>query len=152
MRRQSAARGDVTVHGVFTNLAVDFRAANRRLDVVRRRWRWRAAHGHRLLQSVEAQRVTPNRITTFEDTALRAKLAGTTTLGAALLDDTGFSVQILGGMDYSVADRIHDWWQDTLRGGPWRRFEVNCARVGPTPQSRIHSGSRLPHPVHGRDA
>ena len=48
----------------------------------------------------------PARITTFEDAALRAQLAGTTTLAAAVLNDTMFSIQILGGMDYRVADGL----------------------------------------------
>lgn len=97
--------GDVTVHGVFANLAADFRTANRRL----------MSH---VGVGAGVQRVSidyfslwkrnddPARITTFEDAGLRAKLAGTTTLGAAVLDDTMLSVQVLGGVDYRVADRL----------------------------------------------
>ena len=97
--------GDVTVHGVFTNLAVDLGTANRRLTS----YVGAGAGVQRMgidYFSLWKRNHDPMQITTFEDAALRAKLAGTTTLGAVVLDDTMFSVQILGGVDYRVADRL----------------------------------------------
>ena len=96
---------DVTVHGVFANFAVGLLTAKRRLTSY-------------VGVGVGVQRMAidyfslwkrnddPTRITTFEDATLRAKLAGTTTLGSAVLNDTMLSVQILAGVDYRVADRL----------------------------------------------
>ena len=97
--------GDVTVHGVFTNFAADLRTANRRLTP----YVGVGAGVQRMAIdyfSLWKRNDDPNRIATFEDPALRAKLAGTTTLGAAVLRDAMFSVQVLMGVDYRFADRL----------------------------------------------
>ena len=97
--------GDLTVHGVFTNLAVDFHAANRRLMS----YVGVGAGVQRMAIdyfSLWKRNDDPTRIATFEDAALRAKLAGTTTLGAAVLHDTMVSIQLLGGVDYRIADQL----------------------------------------------
>ena len=97
--------GDISIHGVFTNVAIDLLAANDRISP----YIGVGAGVQRMAIdyfSLWKRNDDPGRITTFEDPALRAKLAGTTTLGAVVLDDTMFSVQILGGVDYRVADRL----------------------------------------------
>ncbi len=46
----------------------------------------------------------PNRIATFVDPLLRAKLAGTTTIGQARLTDVVAGYQLLAGLDYRLGD------------------------------------------------
>jgi len=96
--------GDVTVHGLFTNLAVDLHTASRLTSYVG------VGAGARRIAidylSLWKRNGDPSRIATFEDAVLRAKLAGTTTLGTAVLDDIMFSVQVLAGLDYRIADRL----------------------------------------------
>ena len=48
----------------------------------------------------------PERITTFMDPGLRAKVAGTTTTGDARHTDTLFGFQFLAGMDYALTDAV----------------------------------------------
>ena len=48
----------------------------------------------------------PDFITTFVDRDLRARLAGTTSIGAAKLSDRLFGYQVLGGGDYKVNDSV----------------------------------------------
>ncbi|MDE3260150.1 MAG: hypothetical protein OYM47_20140 [Gemmatimonadota bacterium] len=143
--------GDVTVHGVFTNFAVDFRAANRSLTS----YVGVGAGVQRMAIdyfSLWKRNDDPNRITTFEDAALRAKLAGTTTLGAAVLDDTRFSVQILGGMDYSVADAF------TIGGKIRYAAGLGAFQSAPREWDQLRShdstvgrGSRILYTVETRD-
>ena len=97
--------GDLSVHGVFTNFAVDLGAASRRLAPY-----FGAGAGVQRMSidyfSLWKRNDEPALISTFADPALRAKLAGTTTLGTAVLHDTMFSVHVLAGVDYRVADRL----------------------------------------------
>ena len=97
--------GDVAVHGIFTNLAVDLHTALRRLTS----YVGVGAGVQRVAidyLSLWKRNPDPDRIATFEDAALRAQLAGTTTLATAVLNDTMFSVQVLAGVDYRVADGL----------------------------------------------
>ncbi len=48
----------------------------------------------------------PERIATFEDPLLKAKLAGTTTVGHAKLTDTLLGYQVLGGIALNATDRF----------------------------------------------
>lgn len=48
----------------------------------------------------------PERIATFEDPLLKAKLAGTTTVGTARLTDTLLGYQVLGGIAANATDRF----------------------------------------------
>lgn len=143
--------GDVTVHGVFTNLALDFRPANRRL------MSYVGVGGGVQRMAIDyfslwKRNDDPARIATFEDAALRAKLAGTTTLGAAVLDDTMFSVQILGGVEYRIADRLtigsamrYTTGLGTFRSTPreWDQLRSHDSTVG--------RGSRILYTVETRD-
>ena len=143
--------GDVTVHGLFTNLAVDLRTAQQRLTP----YVGVGAGVQRVAVdylSVWKRNGDPARITTFEDAALRAKLAGTTTLAAAVLDDTMFSVQILGGVDYRVADGL------TI--GNRVRYATGLGAFRSTPRewdqlrshdSTVGRGSRIVYTVETRD-
>ena len=143
--------GDVTAHGVFTNLAIDLGTANRRLTS----YVGVGAGVQRMAIdyfSLWKRNDDPMRIATFEDAALRAKLAGTTTLGAVVLDDTMFSVQILGGVDYRIADR--------LTVGSTIRYTTGLGAFGSEPRewdqlrshdSTVGRGSRIVYTVKTRD-
>lgn len=48
----------------------------------------------------------PDRIATFEDPLLRARLAGTTSIGKAKLSDVMFGYQVLAGAGYAASDRV----------------------------------------------
>ena len=48
----------------------------------------------------------PDKIATFEDPMLKAKIAGSTTIGEARLTDRLFGYQILAGANYSFSDRV----------------------------------------------
>ena len=94
----------------------------------------------------------PARITTFEDAALRARLSGTTTLAAGVLDDTMFSVQILGGVDYRVAEGLtignrirYATGLGAFRSKPreWDQLRSHDSTVG--------RGSRIVYTVETRD-
>ena len=63
----------------------------------------------------------PARIATFVDPALRARLAGTTTIGAARLSDTLFRYQVLAGVDYRIGDPL--WLGLKVRWLPSRAFQ-----------------------------
>ncbi len=96
--------GHVRVHGVFANLALDLRTNSRLTPYV-------GVGGGIARMSIDyfslwKRNGDPSLITTFEDAALRAKLAGTTTLGATVLNDTMFGFQVLAGLDYRATDRF----------------------------------------------
>ena len=143
--------GDVTVHGVFANLAVDLLAPNGRFTS----YVGAGAGVQRMAIdyfSLWKRNDDPARIATFEDPALRAKLAGTTTLGAAVLHDTMLSVQILRGVDYRVADRLtigntirYATGLGAFRSAPreWEQLRSHESTVG--------RGSRILYEVETRD-
>ena len=97
--------GDVTVHGLFINSAAYLSRSPRRLSSF-------VGIGTGIQRmaidyySLWKRNDDPVRIATFEDAALRAKLAGTTTIGMAELDDIVHSVQFLGGVEFSVSERL----------------------------------------------
>ena len=143
--------GDVTVHGLFTNLAADLRAAQRRLTS----YVGVGAGVQRMAIdyfSLWKRNADPVRITTFEDTALRAQLAGTTTLAAAELDENMFSIQIFGGVDFRVADGLtvgsrirHATGLGAFRSKPreWDQLRSHDSTVG--------RDSRIVYSVETRD-
>ena len=143
--------GDVTVHGLFTNLAVDLSTAQRRLTS----YVGVGAGVQRVAidyLSLWKRNADPDRITTFEDAALRAQLAGTTTLAAAVLNDIMLSVQILGGVDYRVADGLtigsrirYATGLGAFRSKPreWDQLRSHDSTVG--------RGSRIVYTVETRD-
>ena len=48
----------------------------------------------------------PSRITTFDDPALKAKIAGTTTIGDARLQDLTIGYQVLAGVDFPLSGPV----------------------------------------------
>ena len=80
----------------------------------------------------------PERITTFADPLLRAKLAGTTTIGDARLTDVMVGSQLLMGLDYRLRDpltvglklrwvRFGEFESDPL---PWDQLRSHESSVG----------------------
>ena len=143
--------GDVAVHGVYTNLAIDLGRVGRRISP----YVGVGAGVQRMAIdyfSLWKRNDDPARIATFEDPALRAKLAGTTTLGAAVLKDTMFSVQILGGVECRVAGG--------LAVGGAIRYATGIGAFGSEPRewdqlrshdSTVGRGSPIVYTVETRD-
>ena len=143
--------GDLTVHGVFSNVAFDLLPADRRVSS------YIGVGGGLQRVSVDYYSLwkrngDPARIATFEDPVLRAKLAGTTTLGAAVLDDSMLSVQIVAGLEYRVADRLtignrlrYATGVGTFQSEPreWDQLRSHDSTVG--------RGSRIVYVVETRD-
>lgn len=96
--------GDVTAHNLFANVLYDFRPGSRIVPYIGAG----VGGGYMSLDyfSLWKRNGDPSRITTFEDPLLRAKLAGTTTLGAAVLEDGMLGVQGIAGLDCGVGDRL----------------------------------------------
>ena len=104
LERAVGGAGDVSAHSLTTNVVVRF--GNRRVTP-------------HLGVGAGVSRVTvdyfslwkrnddPARIRTFADPVLRAKLAGTTTLGSAVLVDYVPAFQVLAGADIRVADGVN---------------------------------------------
>ena len=80
----------------------------------------------------------PERITTFSDPQLRAKLAGATTIGRSRPTDTTFRYQLLAGLDYWIRDSLtlgvkFRWLPTrTFRGEPteWDQLRSHESSVG----------------------
>lgn len=81
----------------------------------------------------------PATITTFVDPALKAKLAGTTTIGEGRLSDSMFGYQLLAGADYAATDDVSfvlkvrrvalaDFTSD---GHEWLQLRSHDSTVGP---------------------
>ncbi len=95
---------DLTAHNLFVNLYYDFASRSRltpyagigaggALATLDYFSRWK-------------RNDDPELITTFEDPLLRARLAGTTSIGKAKLSDVMFGYQVLAGVDYAASDRV----------------------------------------------
>ncbi len=74
----------------------------------------------------------PERISTFADPLLRAKIAGTTTIGDARLTDVMAGYQLLAGVDYRLRDPV------TL-GVKFRRVDFGEFRSEPLPWNQLRS-------------
>ena len=80
----------------------------------------------------------PERITTFVDPLLRAKLAGTTTIGDARLTDAMVGFQLLAGVDYKLRDpvtlglkfRWADFGEFVSAPTPWSQLRSHESSVG----------------------
>lgn len=96
--------GDVRAHNLFANVLFDFVPGSRIVPYIGAG----VGGGHMSLDyfSLWKRNGDPSRITTFEDPLLRAKLAGTTTLGAAVLKDRMLGVQGIAGLDCGFGDRL----------------------------------------------
>ena len=74
----------------------------------------------------------PDRIATFEDPLMRAKLAGTTTIGDGRLTDAMVGYQVFAGVDYRLRDPV------TL-GVKFRWAEFGEFASEPTPWNQLRS-------------
>ncbi len=122
---------DLRSHGLFANLFYDFGAEEAR---------WTPYVG----AGIGVERATldygtiwkrnddPERITTFMDPALRAKLAGTTTIGDARLTDTLMGYQLLAGVDYRLRDPV-------MLGVQFRWVTFGEFESDPTPWNQLRS-------------
>lgn len=80
----------------------------------------------------------PERISTFEDPLLQAKLAGTTTVGNARVTASTLGFQLLGGADYRLGEqtllgvklRWVDFQEFESDGTPWRQLRSHESTVG----------------------
>lgn len=81
----------------------------------------------------------PDAITTFVDPVLRAKIAGTTTIGEGRLSDSMFGYQLLAGADVVVTDdvalavkvRRADFGEFGSGGHEWLQLRSHDSTVGP---------------------
>ena len=95
---------DLAAHHLFVNLYYDFASESRLTPFV-----GIGAGGARASLDYFSRwkrNDDPDRITTFEDPLLRARLAGTTSIGKAKLSDLMFGYQVLAGADYAASDRV----------------------------------------------
>lgn len=80
----------------------------------------------------------PERIATFSDPALRAKVAGTTTIGDARLTDVMLGYQLLAGVDYRLRDTVTlgmkfrwaDFGEFVSEPTPWNQLRSHESSVG----------------------
>ena len=80
----------------------------------------------------------PDRIGTFVDPLLRAKIAGTTTIGQARLTDVMAGYQLLAGVDYRIRDPITvgvklrwaDFGEFESQPTPWDQLRSHESSVG----------------------
>ena len=91
----------------------------------------------------------PERITTFVDGPLRAKLAGSTTIGDARLTDVVVGYQVLAGVDYRLSDPV-------MLGVKFRWADFGEFVSGLTPWDQLRSHGigcrpRRNRPVQGHD-
>ena len=89
----------------------------------------------------------PNRIATFADPALRAKLAGTTTIGSNSLTDSMAGYQVLAGVDRRLGAAATLGLK--FRWAGFGAFASGPAGVKPAPQPRLHREPRRADPLHG---
>ena len=88
----------------------------------------------------------PNRIATFADPALRAKLAGTTTIGSDSLTDSMAGYQVLAGVDRRLGAAatlgLKFRWPASARSPATRGSGTSSA-------ARLHREPRRADPLHG---
>ena len=80
----------------------------------------------------------PERIATFSDPALRAKVAGTTTIGDARLTDVMLGYQLLAGVDYRLRETVTlgvkfrwtDFGEFVSEPTPWNQLRSHESSVG----------------------
>ena len=95
---------DLRAHGAFVNVYYDFGESASR-------WTPYVGAGAGIeratldYRSVWKRNDDPERIATFMDPDLRAKVAGTTTLGDARVSDSTFGYQLLAGVDYRLGEQ-----------------------------------------------
>ena len=105
LERAVGGAGDVSTHRLFANVAAALGRPGSKLQPF-----VGAGTGLQRMAvdyfSLWKRNDDPEQITTFEDAAQRAKIAGTTTLGQAVLRDTMVGIQVLAGLEYPAADKL----------------------------------------------
>ena len=91
----------------------------------------------------------PDAITTFVDPVLKAKIAGTTTIGEGRLTDSMFGYQLLAGADVAVTDEVA--LAVKVRRAGLRRVRERGPRVAAAAKPRFHGRSRPPRGLLGVD-
>ena len=144
LETQEGTLDDVISHGLFANLHYRFGG---------QRWQPYVGVGLGFSRAFVDHATywqrndNPEYITTFEDPALRAKVAGTITIGDARHSDTVLGYQLIVGVD-RPAERIHNLERQVPLGA-LRRLRGQGHRVGSATQPRIHSRPRragaIPH-------
>ena len=124
---------DVHLHGVFVNLAYELRNASRYTPYVG------AGAGVALVRLDYYTRWKrnddPDRITTFDDPLMRARIAGTTSISDLKLSDAIASYRVFAGVDYEMNDGVSVGLQ--LRWTGHREFEDEAEYA----QIRSHESS-----------
>ena len=122
--------GDLQSHNVFANLYYDFASPSSFTPYVGVGVGLeRAALDY---SSTWKRNDDPSRITTFNDPALKGKIAGTTTIGDARLTDLMTGYQVLAGVDYHLSDPV------TL-GLKFRWVDFAAFESDPTEWSQLRS-------------
>ena len=122
---------DLRSHSVFVNLCYDYAPASSA---------WIAYVGVGAgverasldYASIWKRNDDPDRIATFEDPLMRARLAGTTTIGDARLTDAMVGYQVLAGVDYRLRGPV------TL-GAKVRWADFGTFESDPTPWNQLRS-------------
>ena len=122
---------DLRSHGAFVNVYYDFRPSPSS---------WTpyvgvGVGGERATldyRSIWKRNDDPERISTFQDPLLRAKVAGTTTVGNTLVSDSTLGYQLLAGVDYHLSERA-------MLGVKLRRVDFEAFGSGETLWSQLRS-------------
>lgn len=133
LEEAEAGVDDVHAHGVFVNLAYEFRNASRYTP-------YAGAGAGMALTKLDyytrwKRNDDPERIATFDDPLMKARIAGTTSISDAKLSDVVASYQAFAGVDYDMNDGVSLGMQ--LRWTGHREFEDESAYA----QIRSHESS-----------
>jgi len=133
LEEAEAGVDDVQTHGLFVDLAYELRNASRYAPYVG------AGVGMALTRLDYYTRWKrnddPDRITTFDDPLMRARIAGTTSISDLKLSDVLASYRVFAGVDYEMNDGVSLGIQ--LRWTGYREFEDEAEYA----QIRSHESS-----------
>ena len=133
LEEAEAGVDDVHAHGFFVNLAYELRSASRYKPYV-------GAGAGMALTKLDyytrwKRNDDPDRITTFDDPFMRARIAGTTSISDLKLSDVLASYRVFAGVDYEMNDGVSVGLQ--LRWTGHREFEDEAEYA----QIRSHESS-----------
>lgn len=129
--------GGVTAHDWFANIYYVIRPSSRYRPFI-----GVGAGGARMSLDYHSRwkrNDDPDAITTFDDPSLRARLAGTTTIGQGRVSDSLFGYQVLAGTDFVVSDNVTlavtarraDFGDFHSPGHEWLQLRSHESAVGP---------------------
>jgi len=133
LEEAEAGVDDVHAHGAFVNLAYELRNASRYTPYV-------GAGAGMALTKLDyytrwKRNDDPDRIATFDDPLMKARIAGTTSISDAKLSDAIASYRVFAGVDYDMNDGVSLGMQ--LRWTGHREFEDEAEYA----QIRSHESS-----------